>query len=376
MLLYTLFVMRLGSEDGVMRATAELLLEGPRGRRLCLELACEADPDIRSSVFDLGYELDSGRGTSVVRFTLEVPDTEPRQAPVPVVSWSRQDLAAALSTVRLPPLDDASVLEALWSSVDTARYWQEPDGQDILASLPVICDALLPIAEHLMASPHIRWFSDPRGVEQWVIDWRAADDPAPLARNPGSVLAEWGTSTRAEEEAAAHDRPRDPHANWSGTWWSVPVFGLVHTVGRIPEALDLVEDSSGWEEATVIPVHGTGRVLEIGTAEDWVSLCREFPLEVTASRRHDWFRVSGRDVRWVIPDWERVAGRWDAVHLSVLGYLSTATRALEIDATTATMIAGWNPNTTIWLTDRVREWEGPRQTWRRSSGNDPWFPAP
>lgn len=152
----------------------------------------------------------------------------------------------------------------------------------------------------------------------------------------------------------------------------VDPHGLVRTVGQVPAALSFVEDSLGWEHATTVPVRGTGRTLEIRTADDWKSLCRLFPLEVTASRRHDWFRATGRQGRWVSPDWERVSGEWDAAHLTVLGYLTGATRALHVDAETATVIAGWAPDSTIWLTDVARESEGPRQTWRRSPTGGPW----
>ena len=81
---------------------------------------------------------------------------------------------------------------------------------------------------------------------------------------------------RAEEAQAARERPRDPHANWSGTWWSIP-HGLVHTVGQIPAGLSLVEDSLGWEQATVISIRGTARTFEIRIPDDWLSLCRAFP---------------------------------------------------------------------------------------------------
>ncbi|MCQ1999614.1 hypothetical protein [Arthrobacter zhaoxinii] len=138
-------------------------------------------------------------------------------------------------------------------------------------------------------------------------------------------------------------------------------------MGQIPAGLSLVEDSAGLEEATVIPVSGTGRTLRIRSPEDWIALCRAYPLEVTASRRHNWFQTTGRIGRWVIPDWEQAAERWDAVHLTVLGYLRSAGRALAVDAGTASVIAGWDPDSILWLTDRVREIEGPRQIWRRSA---------
>ncbi|MNL69614.1 hypothetical protein D3C87_1944960 [compost metagenome] len=98
-------------------------------------------------------------------------------------------------------------------------------------------------------------------------------------------------------------------------------------------------------------------------------------MEVTASRRHDWFRVTGRDGRWLIPDWERVAQRWDAVHLTTLGYLSSATMLIDIDSEYATVIAGWGPDSTIWLTDAAREWSEPRQQWNRLDHENSWTPT-
>ena len=52
-----------------MTPRMDLLLQGPRGRRLCLELAMELDPEVMTAAFGLGYELDSGRGTSRVLLT-------------------------------------------------------------------------------------------------------------------------------------------------------------------------------------------------------------------------------------------------------------------------------------------------------------------
>ncbi|WP_344097084.1 hypothetical protein [Microbacterium deminutum] len=139
------------------------------------------------------------------------------------------------------------------------------------------------------------------------------------------------------------------------------------------DALELVEDSAGWDAATVIPVRGTGRELEISSRHDWAELCRAYPLAVTASRRHDWFRVTGRDGRWLIPDWPRIAEEWDAVHLTTFAYLCAATTLIAIDAEYATVIGGWAPDSTLWLTDVAREWEGPRQQWVRLSGSDEWI---
>jgi hypothetical protein len=347
-----------------MSLAGEWLLEGPRGRRLCLELAMELDRDIRLMVFRLGYDLDSGRGTSRVLLTAVSLDDAGTPPAVPSTGM----LAAALGHLEAADVDHPRLQAALERAVDAARYWQPPDGEDVLAALPLVRAALRPLARHVIASPGARWWDGGHGAEQWAIDWRPADDPAPLPQHLS--LTEWGRRERAEEIQAAKERPRDPHAPWSGWWWSVPQ-GVVRSVGRIPAALNLVEDSFGWEVATAIPVRGVGRTLELRRPDDWTSLCRRFPLEVTASRRH-WFRTTGRDGRWVIPDWEGVAEEWDAVHLTVLGYLSGAGRVLPVSPDTATVIAGWDPDSTIWLTDVARDGEGLRQSWHRVSQDRSW----
>jgi hypothetical protein len=357
-----------------MTLPGEVLLEGPRGRRLCLELAMELDQDIRTAVFWLGHELDSGSGTSRVVLTAApsddagAPESDAASGTVP----SEDQLAAALTTLNSSSITDARIQLALERSVDTARYWQPPDGEDVLASLPAVRAALLPLAEQVLSAPGTQWWEAGRDVEQWAIDWRPAADPAPLPANLRQAVMNWGQHERAEEAKAAGDRPSDPHAPVSGWWWSFPQ-GLLRTVGHLPAGLNLVEDSLGWVEATAIPVRGAGRTLEIRTPEDWTELCRRFPLEVTASRRDDWFNTTGRNGRWVIPDWEQVAAEWEAVHLTVLGYLRGAGRALPVDAHTATVIAGWEPGSTLWLTDVAREWEGPRQAWRRAGQREPWI---
>ncbi|KAD4060206.1 hypothetical protein GD627_03880 [Arthrobacter yangruifuii] len=343
-----------------MTEPAELLLEGPRGRRLCLELAAALDEDIGSAVFWLGYELDPGKGTSRVLFG----SADPAERPSP------EHLAGTILSLDLRRMDDEQICAALQRSVDSARYWQAPEGEDALAALPVIRRALQPLAERVLDTRAAQAWDSPGTPEQWSIDWRPAEDPAPLPRNPRGILQKWGEAVRAEEAQAERDRPQDPRAAFSGTWWSAPL-GLVRTAGQIPAGLSLVEDSAGLDEATVIPVSGIGRILDIRSPADWMTLCRAYPLEVTASRRHNWFQTTGRIGRWVIPDWERAAGQWDAVHLTVLGYLRSAGRALDVDAGTASVIAGWDPDSTLWLTDRAREVNGPRQVWRRSE--DTWI---
>jgi hypothetical protein len=72
-----------------------------------------------------------------------------------------------------------------------------------------------------------------------------------------------------------------------------------------------------------------------------------------------------------MPDWPAVAEDWDAVHLSVAGYLTTAGRALAVDEGTATVLAGWPPDATFWLADVLRVL-GSATSWRRDENRNRW----
>ena len=88
------------------------------------------------------------------------------------------------------------------------------------------------------------------------------------------------------------------------------------------------------------------------------------------ARRHDWFRTTGGRGPWLIPDWSAVGRDYDAVHLTVLGYLATAGRALPVDDD-FTVLAGWEPSETWWLDDVVRS--GKPDTWTRTE-HGTWKP--
>ncbi|SFA40070.1 hypothetical protein SAMN05444374_101432 [Rhodococcoides kroppenstedtii] len=75
---------------------------------------------------------------------------------------------------------------------------------------------------------------------------------------------------------------------------------------------------------------------------------------MTAQKRHEWYRTTGRAGRWVIPDWLRVGEVYDGVHLTAAGYLSAATTEIPVDDDCASVIAGWAPDETYWFTDAAR----------------------
>lgn len=348
------------------------LLAGPRGRRLCLEFARmgwpgrnEAAEEFGIAAFYAAYALDPGRGTSVVILRSGAEqDAVPEPPPA--------DVARLLAEVPLAEATAPALLEALMATVDAARYWQEPGGEDVLAAAPELQEPLARVARHVLGSPNAAWWSSPMDDgDQWATTFTDTVAPEPETdASSGEILAAWLDAQKKEERIAERDRPAEPDASWSGTWWSKPPERLSNSTrslaGRGPARLSLVEDSLGWRAASVEPiaVPADARVYEIDSAAAWAELCRRYPLEVTASRRHDWYRATGRAGRWVIPDWSRVQPDLDAVHLTVGGYLSSAGLAIPVDGERASVLAGWDPDQTWWLRE-VTHVRSRREAWTR-----------
>lgn len=353
------------------------LLEGPRGRSLCLELAERLDARVREALFDLAYNADIFSGASIVRFGIDENGRSFQSSdPISQPRFSLEELAGAITDAvqdaAQSGLDPIDIGDALQRSVDLAAYWQPPRGEEIVAVEPLVLAALRPLADAVVAHPSTAWWTRERTAEQWSIQWDPTGDGEPFDPAwPGGT--EWAAAARDEEETAARERPADPTANWGGSWWSVP-WRMPTTTGETPDGvpvkLPLVEDPFGWERAVAVPVRGAGTVLEIRSAADWTALCERFPFEVTASRRHDWYRATGHAGTWIIPEWSKVAEVYDGIHLSVWAYLTASGKALPLADGRATMIAGFEPDATAWLTGRLRDVEGPRVHWRAIAPTD------
>jgi hypothetical protein len=371
---------------GVARPTVDELLAGPRGRRLCLALAQQVSDELHSTVLEVSYALDpeAGRGARgwfvlvgheedgvLARFALAIrrrttaASIRLRDAYLRIAHTSGHpprkdrevaDAARLLEAVPLDAMTSHHIDLALREAVDFARYWQQPDGEDALAARHELRPGLERVARALLTRDDICWWGESASPEQWYVQWadettlprrgpRPLPDPEEDRRHAVSL---WSLQARADEAEDAEERRKHPRQHWSGTWWSLPPGPV--TVGHLPEAVALVEDGDGSERATLHPVQAPGRTVEIRRPSDWVELCRRFPLEVTASRRDDWHDATGRTGRWVIPDWSQVADVYDAVHLSVWGYLTTAGRALPVEQDIATVMAGCTAGGTWWLT--------------------------
>ncbi|MGO8960683.1 MAG: hypothetical protein ACLQFR_25395 [Streptosporangiaceae bacterium] len=334
----------------------EDLLAGPRGRRLCFELVSprRADAPVRASP---GWDaLQFGRG---------------KASPELLAAELGALVAAADLAGSAAAADETSLLAPMRSSVGAAMYWQPPDEVDQMLADTAVADVLGPVARAVTELSAAAWWRSPMtpGNQQFIQvldrEWPdARADGGPELSGAADRLAAWRAAT-VEDERGAAARPADPAAPYSGHWWSSPAAnGLVTTTRALPRlpavGLELVEDWAGWSEIACWQLEPEAQVrgYEIRGPQDWVTLVTRYPVDVSKSRRHDWWRVTGRAGAWVVPDFAAVAADYDAVHLTVGGYLTTAGRALATVAPgrngkdgAVTMLAGWNPDTTYWLAD-------------------------
>ncbi|HET6876063.1 MAG TPA: hypothetical protein VFH38_00885 [Jatrophihabitans sp.] len=289
-------------------------------------------------------------------------------------------LCSALNGEGLERAGAEQLFAALADAVTWATYWQEPDDVDQALAAARADPALHELAARVAAQVPAWWNSNVDLTAQVCIEW---DDPALAAPAFAGVpqrVAAWRAGEAADERRAA-ERPPDVRAPWSGHWWSAPCLqnlpSSARTVGAEPVGLTLVEDELGWTAALCRPVVPSRdvRIYEIRSADDWIRLVERHPFDVSLSRRHDWWRATGLDSRWLIPDYTAVGRDYDGVHLTVRAYLEAAGRALPVGKA-HTVLAGWHPDQTYWLTDCLAV-SGPAQRWVRDENADPcrWHPG-
>lgn len=373
------------------------LLAGPRGRRVCLEIAfqvlevwqvpwrCDDDP-----------RLMSGRLAEILgalTLVAATPDqiaerAHERETGRPPLAPDEEAPGRSRATGTVPlDLSVESVSLALTASVDAARYWEPPDEWDLALALPVGREALRQVAELLVASPATRWWTAPVDTED-LHEVEMLDDEVPSARSPltgvDRRLAAWRA---AQDEAEARHIGSDRGARHAigGDWWSPPLSArpvvtsaVVPSLG--PSGLSTTEDSFGWDRARTWPLRTEHpvEVYEIDGPDDLARLVARFPLDVSRSRRSCWWEATGVDTAWWMPDWEGASHHLDAVHLTVRGYLLTAGRAVPVPGGairgTSTVLAGWAPGETLWLTDALSP-DGPQTLWQRRPDEVLWDPV-
>jgi hypothetical protein len=238
-----------------------LVLESPRGRFFCANVAYACSTDDRAA----GYH-------------------RPR-APADVL-----EVIAGVDVRAMSELSERDLLEALAFATDFARYWQPPDEEDIWFASPDVLTALRPIASAVLESPLTQWWSDPVDLDnQRMVGHRISG-------------VQWPESTTPYRSADA--------------------------------ALDR------WRE----------HVLEG---------------EARFRQRSDWLDTTGEVHNWFIPDWAAVAHDFDGVHLTLNGYLTTPGIAVPLQNNDgATVLAGFDPDTTWWLNVDAVHIEDEPTLWR------------
>lgn len=245
---------------------------------------------------------------------------------------------------------------ALFVATTEASYWE-----------PRACKAQPDSIEEISKLSENAWWT--RGFEGPQSTLVSEGFPPPrtgVADRLRTWNAEAATYTGREERRRPAKRSR-------GAWWSTPdPAGVCCTYGPgygLPAVgLSFVEDDFGALEAEVVRVAEKRelKVREIFDAKDWVQLVEEFPLDVSASRSATWFDNTGIEARWFLPDYAALSETVDVIHLNTIAYLRIAGVPLKAQGG-LTMLAGWNPDASYWLTDSWRR--GDSETWIRSDSS-------
>jgi hypothetical protein len=331
---------------------AEDILSAPRGRRLCwslLDILLDAQGDLGEQAWTR-VSHDVWRGA--------YQDRLPGLAAELSVRVGASGVAQIAEST-----DELRLLAALVETVDRAAYWQPPDDVDQALADAAVRETLLPLAQAVIAAPAAQWWTSPAALDrQQYVEWTDQHGVALQVSGIAEKLTYW----------------RAKHAQWD-TWWSTPRPSSIATTTRAIAGLGavglcLVEDGFGCEQAICWPVGPSrpARVYEITAPEHWQNLAGRFPLDVTKARRESWRYLSNWDGTWLIPDFGAVAADYDAIHLSATGYLLTAGRALPVESA-RTLLAGWNPDETYWLTD-VLAVSGKPRTWNLRRQPIRWEP--
>ena len=337
--------------------TADALLAGPLGRSLCVQLLDDrlAPPGKRASRAWLGA-LDAARSGDAKRCARKL---------------SKCTAIADLSVI---PFDGSALMAGLVAAVDFAMPWCEPDPEDLGFAVDAAREALRPVAEAVAVAatgvPDVRWWTEPvNGSQRYAqfLDQNAV--PKPQLTGAATLVRAWLDETD-DDERSAHDQPEDPDSSPTGRWWSSPQRSGLPVTTRGLASLGAVglalREAGPWGLPArcwpVAPQDGA-RVYEVYGPGQWAELVERYPLDVSKSRSHAWQRTTGRLGRWLIPDYATVAADWDAIHVSVAGYLTAAGIAVRSACGACTMLAGWDPDATWWLND-VLSFTGPPEDWR------------
>lgn len=175
-------------------------------------------------------------------------------------------------------------------------------------------------------------------------------------------LAWWWAPVDHTRQVFLRDEPaadRVLQVSWDqdeSTWWVTGLYSLLPgtthgPVGPLP-SVEVVCREDAAPRHPHVEAHWPvpdGPVLEITTARDWTDLTARFPRVWAGTGRNSvWTQTMHCDGPWITPDWLTLAGRYSGVHVTLAAWLETAWRPIPVPGG-YTVVAGWNPDTTLWL---------------------------
>lgn len=290
----------------LMPSLRDALVEGPRGRRMLYEL------------IGCGY-VDSGIRPEIF---------------IDLVS------ECAAANLSADAIIEADLVRALSSSIQNARYWQGSDGPDVALAHPEVLDVLKAIARAVSDSGQAAWWTSSvdRGHQALLFRQHHYEQKRQVKISP---IVE-SRSVRVDEFG----------------WWSTPTTAPSIGPRLASYAIDypLGEDElderppTRWVRGQV-PTEAS--VYELDSLDAWKTLVNNYGVPADPNRRESWARAAGiPGGSWIIPDWDRVAEDYDAVHLPVAAYCAVSGVPAEVEGGHA-LLAGWSPDECYWLRNKL-----------------------
>lgn len=332
----------------MVQLTPDHLLQGPRGRRLCWELVDQLIFDLtgRHGLFPMRLNVNAPGGTVTVE---------------EIVAYCLDQISVVWERLNAESIDDDYLVALLRNVVGFARYWQPPDEVDLWLMEHEVSEVFRPVATAIASHPLTKWWTSDvaLGSQHRVL----LTPTTSISYDPARALSDWVAAIHSETE-----RWIGPHV--MGKWWTGPLGPGLPTTTRVHPGwgivgLSLMEDPPGYQELASVPlsIEREAKVFEVHSIDDWHTLVNLAPLDVTRARGNVWAEATGLDRRWIVPNWEEIAEAIDGVHLSLGGYLGLAGVPIEIEPGVTSLIAGWDPDATYWLTG-VASARGSITTWR------------
>jgi hypothetical protein len=270
-----------------------------------------------------------------------------------------------VSTGRWRGLADVPELELLsWIADQTGNFGFRGEDEWLWGLTALASDELVPVAEMLLSCPAARsWWRPLVRDDQRILAFEAE---AFLGKDLRGAIADATTlhksrnaanlRTAADEERRQRDEAKG--TRYGAYWWSTPSLVLrsvsVGPFEGVPtiELLDFIDSGSMSGRATVtgFGTDPTASIYEVKGAGDWASLVERYPMDATGTHDGEWRYWGGVRGPWLLPDWDKVSRDYAGIHVTIGGYLTSSGRALSV-GDSYTMLAGWVPDGTQWLTD-------------------------